>query len=190
MSFQREWMILWEIILGSQREWMSDLSNLIGDIIDKDKRMCWSVVRLGDASKPDGSEFLVMTENSWRWCIHSDTSPSLHCPTIITIITNDHHHHLSCPAVSLIWSLIFSPSISTVLIMKSTPIVAPCPGGNIPCNGQCEMWNTNTKYKSKIQIQIQNTNTKTGKPAWTCARDRFFPHQHSQRAQPAIKCPQ
>ena len=160
MSFQGEWMILWEIILGSQGEWMSDLSNLIGDIIDKDKRMCWSVVRLGDASKPDGSEFLVMTENSWRWCIlmnHSDTSPSLQCPTIITIITII-TTHLSCPAVSHIWSLIFSPSISTVLIMKSTPIVAPCPGGNIPCNGQCEMWNTNTKhkYKYKIQIHIQN----------------------------------
>ena len=41
---------------------------------------------------------------------------------------------LSWPAVSQIWSLIFSPSISTVLIMKSTPIVAPWPGGNIPWN--------------------------------------------------------
>jgi hypothetical protein len=30
------------------------------------------------------------------------------------------------------FTLILSPSISTVLIMKSTPIVAPCPGGNIP----------------------------------------------------------
>ena len=29
-------------------------------------------------------------------------------------------------------TLIFSPSISTVFIMKSTPIVAPCPGGNMP----------------------------------------------------------
>ena len=28
----------------------------------------------------------------------------------------------------------FSPSISTVFIMKSTPMVAPCPGGNNPCN--------------------------------------------------------
>ena len=25
------------------------------------------------------------------------------------------------------------PSTSTVLIMKSTPMVAPCPGGNMPC---------------------------------------------------------
>ena len=29
-------------------------------------------------------------------------------------------------------TLIFTPSISTVLIMKSTPMVAPWPGGNMP----------------------------------------------------------
>ena len=31
-----------------------------------------------------------------------------------------------------LFTFIFSPSISTVFIIKSTPIVAPCPGGNIP----------------------------------------------------------
>lgn len=30
-------------------------------------------------------------------------------------------------------TLIFSLSTTTVLIIKSTPIVAPCPGGKTPC---------------------------------------------------------
>jgi hypothetical protein len=33
---------------------------------------------------------------------------------------------------NILFTFIFSFSISTVLIMKSTPIVAPCPGGNNP----------------------------------------------------------
>jgi hypothetical protein len=32
-----------------------------------------------------------------------------------------------------IWSFILSSPTLTVFIIKSTPIVADCPGGNIPC---------------------------------------------------------
>lgn len=44
-------------------------------------------------------------------------------------------------------TFIFSPLTSTLLIMKSTPIVAPCPGGNKP-------WKITSNYTNMGQSNI------------------------------------
>ena len=110
--------------------------NLVWYVIDKDKGVCGPIVGLGDASKPI-KQFL------------KDTIGNTIVKHALIRISSPHR---SWPAVSQICSLIFSPSISTVLIIKSTPMVAPCPGGNMPWKWHSyfsrEEWVTNKqKYE-------------------------------------------
>ena len=85
---------------------------LVGHVVDQDEGVGRPVVGLGDAPEPGGDIRPGQTRSDQP--------------------TSSHYSYLSWPAVSQICSFIFSPSISTVLIMKSTPMVAPWPGGNIP----------------------------------------------------------
>ena len=129
--------------------------NLVWYVIDKDKGVCGPIVGLGDASKPI-KQFL------------KDTIGNTIVKHALIRISSPHR---SWPAVSQICSLIFSPSISTVLIIKSTPMVAPCPGGNMPwkwhsyfsreewvTNKQAEIWR-NKEDKSSPEWTISTTNS-------------------------------
>ena len=123
--------------------------NLVWYVIDKDKGVCGPIVGLGDASKPI-KQFL------------KDTIGNTIVKHALIRISSPHR---SWPAVSQICSLIFSPSISTVLIIKSTPMVAPCPGGNMPWKWHSyfsrEEWVTNKqKQRGQELTRVNNINNK------------------------------